>query len=485
MKLFSLMPRAASAILKGILYGMYIGSLCAALSQAPAFAIPPPIQAIDQDKILISKEPVPPTIEADAVGENYPQWTGKLVRTLRIEGLTRTREKKVRWMLGAQEGEHFDSAAWRNGIERLYSTGVMYEIHTEASPSPMEGEPGLDLVVHIKDKWTLFPYITMQSGGGSLNIDAGIFDTNLFGNLTEVSFDVSSLNNNYSYDANILQKWIRGSDYYFGFDLSKTTLPAGLVTKEGGGAESYTWIRKQEQIRLGRRFGEQAQLETFLEHYKDALREVTDTSRNNIFPISQYRIRPVLILDRVSQAEYLEQGQEFKIATTAANFFDKNSEYHSAVVSWKRVVFVPDTTNLAAFVSLGVMNTAPVAYQFNLGGFDSIRGFSANRAYGLMFARGNFEYRTTIWSPNSLLFGLGRSVWQGCLFSDVGAMGQLAVPDGYGTKRQAGNLLLHSVGLGIRATILQFAGAVFRMDLARAVTPNEGWGLSIGVGQFF
>jgi hypothetical protein len=62
------------------------------------------------------------------------------------------------------------------------------------------------------------------------------------------------------------------------------------------------------------------------------------------------------------------------------------------------------------------------------------------------------------------------------------AFGDSSLTGDQGTKNID---FLWSAGLGFRANFLHFAGAIIRFDLARTVHPDEGLGLSFGVGQFF
>jgi hypothetical protein len=78
---------------------------------------------------------------------------------------------------------------------------------------------------------------------------------------------------------------------------------------------------------------------------------------------------------------------------------------------------------------------------------------------------------------------IGEVIFQGCVFQDLGLMWNSY--DLLQTSRTNSRLFMLSEGAGLRLNFLRFAGAIVRIDLARTVTPDEGWGLSFGVGQFF
>jgi outer membrane protein assembly factor BamA len=127
------------------------------------------------------------------------------------------------------------------------------------------------------------------------------------------------------------------------------------------------------------------------------------------------------------------------------------------------------------------MTSAKIPYLFHLGGFDSTRGFSTYRAIGQMYVANSLEYRPYL--TRFSIYFIDQIVVQGCLFQDFGVMWNSS--DYQTSNRLNSRLVLLSEGIGIRLNFLKFAGAIGRLDLAKTITPNEGWGFSFGVGQFF
>jgi outer membrane protein assembly factor BamA len=423
--------------------------------------------------------------ESDPFGENYPQFNGKIISEIQVIGLKRSRDRKVRWMLGGAEGESFDAKRWKNGIEHLYHTSSVYEIHTDIKPVNVGGIDEIAITVHLTDKWTLFPYAELQGGGGSLNIEAGVFDTNVAGTFAAVSVSGAYLDGSYSYDVNFLQNWVLGSDYAFGLDIARIDTPVIWQNEGSTTLKDFIWSRQQQQIFIGKHNGENIHLGAFLDLYKDSVKRTNNTGNDIVYGLEQYRIRPSIKVGKTSASEYLEQGHELTFSSGFANPLHPPYEYQSATVSWKDVYYFPDTKNVAYFLSVGTMSRAPLAYQFRLGGFDTVRGFATNRAIGRTFARGSFEYRATLWRHQFPFLDLDRVILQGCAFSDVGEMWKLAGQNLAGSHTQNGSLALGSVGIGIRAILLKFSDAILRIDAARAVFPKEGMNISFGVGQFF
>ena len=424
---------------------------------------------------------------SDVVAELYPLYNGVMVGKITLTGLKRSREAVVRWMLGAREGEPFDAQSWQSGVEHLYKTESVYEIHTTIDKYIANGREELSIRLARVDKWTLFPYVELQGGGGALSFSAGVFDTNLLGTFTNFYLGGAYLDREYSYEMGLSQKWLLQTTYSLAFDLARTVLPVSLQNSAGDIQQSFTWSRAQQALTVGKQNGERVYWEVGLEAFRDTLRKSNPRTSTFIYPgLGQIRVTPKLHLWKVSHSDYLEQGHELTVSVFAANPLDSDRDYHGATVSWKQVFYFPDTRNVAYFLSIGHMTSAPLAYQYRLGGFDSVRGFSVNRIFGPDSAHANLEYRSTIFIYKIPFWDLDRMVLQSCIFTDGGASWNSAGLDNVtGQGLQRDTRLLYSVGAGVRAIFLHFANATARIDVAKAVVPREGYNVAFGIGQFF
>ena len=168
------------------------------------------------------------------------------------------------------------------------------------------------------------------------------------------------------------------------------------------------------------------------------------------------------------------------MAPTSANVFSQSELYTQLVITYKKV-FLDQNTNYAMFFNLGAMTSAPIPYLFRLGGYDTVRGFSTNRALGRYYAINSLEYR-----PYLTRFSLplvGQTIVQGAVFEDGGMMwNSNDLSQSAEVNSQRGLL---SAGVGLRLNVLRFAGAIMRIDAAQTISPSEGFGISLGVGQFF
>ncbi|MGZ3654060.1 MAG: BamA/TamA family outer membrane protein [Bdellovibrionota bacterium] len=424
---------------------------------------------------------------SDVVAELYPQYDGIPVGKITIVGLKRSRESFVRWMLGARIGEPFDSQTWQTGIEHLYKTESVYDLHTAIDKVSVNGHEELLIQLSLEDKWTLFPYFDIQGGGGSVSYTAGIFDTNLLGTFTNVYLGGGYLDGEYSYELGASQKWFLQSTYSLAIDISKISQPVGLQNSAGNLLQTFTWARARQAATLGKQNGERVYWELGFEAFRDTLRETSLRTSTFLFNnMEQFRITPSFHLWKVSHSDYLEQGHELIVSGFDANPANPDRDYHGVQAAWKQVIFLPDTRNIAYYLGFSHMTSAPVAYQFRLGGFDSVRGFGVNRIFGLDSARANFEYRSTILIAKMPFFDLDRMVLQGAFFSDLGNSWNSAGIDlSTGQNTQKDTRFLYSAGAGLRAIFLHFANATVRLDVARAIVPQEGFNVGFGVGQFF
>ena len=399
------------------------------------------------------------------------QYDGAIIDEIRIRGLDRTREQAVRWLLGGKEGGVFNAADWEHGIRKLYNTQNLYDIHTAArqiSTSP----PRIALDVSIRDRWTLLPQVYLQGGGGNSIFGGGIIDTNIAGYNTQGILGLATLNGNYFYDINLFQEFVFDTDYMFGLDLSRQGNPISVQDLSGAVTQNFVWARTQAQLLLGRRIGKLIRFFGFLEIFQDGLVTADSGTTATVDTFVQYRVRPVMIIGRSNLTNYLEEGYELTIAPTAANFFGGSSSYEQMIATYKRTIILPYNINLAGFTGAGVMTSAPLPYQFRLGGFDTVRGFGANRGMGTAYWNGSVEFRPTLLAVKFPLLDL--VVLQGCVFTDAGWIDTIQ-----------GGLALFSAGVGVRFNFAQFASSIARFDLARAIEPSEGYDLSFGLSQFF
>ena len=413
--------------------------------------------------------------------DSMRSFDGSVIHEIHVSGIRYTKERAIRWLLSQHEGDRFSGDLWLKGIHKLYDTTVLYDILTNIHEV---GPHEIDIDLSVEDRWTLLPFGIAQAGGGSSSVGGGIWEANVLGYFAQMGAGYSVFDSVGSFDFNIFQEFFRDTEYMWGLDISSLGAPVDLQNNSGNDLGSFTWRRQQEQILIGRKFetkeASKIRLFAYIETFKDSVLQNNQASKISVYTSDQYRIRPTLIVGRSELTNFLEQGYEFTLAPTAANFFNQSQSYTQLVTTFKKV-FLDNNTNYAMFFNLGAMTSAPIPYLFRLGGYDTVRGFSTNRALGQYYAINSLEYR-----PYLTRFSLpliGQTIVQGAVFEDGGMMwNSNDLSQSTEVNSQRGLL---SAGVGFRFNVLRFAGAIMRIDAAQTISPSEGFGISLGVGQFF
>jgi hypothetical protein len=426
-----------------------------------------------------------------SIEERFKNLDGKIVADVDILGLVRTKGQAVHWLMKTNSGKVFSSHQLAVDIQTLYNTANLYDINVQAGALA----DGRVLVrVTVSDKWTLLPFAGVQGGGGSLTVGGGIYDTNLLGYFINAIFNGYVYNGAFSYDINLYQEYVAGTETMAMVDLSDNINPAIIHNDNGEAAGSYAWQRRQQEVMVGTHLlgqdvgglinGSLVRALLYIDYFQDSIRDVQGV---NAFVLEgrQYRLHPKLIFGRVNLINYLEEGQEFTVQGQFNNpLGGEVVPYQGFEISYKAVMNINNRDNWAYFIDGGVMNSVPPPYEYTLGGYYNVRGFIDNRQIGHDMVHGSLEYRPLLFERNiPFFFDVGRVVVQGCIFTDGGsAWGDSVLTGDQALEKPR---LLWSAGLGLRGNFLHFAGATVRLDVARTIQPDEGWGIAFGVGQFF
>jgi len=443
------------------------------------------------------------------------EFNGQTILEIRLHGLKRTSANAVRLLLTQHPGDTFDPNIWMLGIHKLYNAGALYHIQTDIHPAAEGGLPvsnqlqnlqtnqGIIIDLSVQDRWTLVPFGNAQSGGGSFNLGGGLLDSNLFGYFIKGEVGYSSFDSVSTYQMTFSQEYLADTEWMWAAELSAIGTPVTFEKNDGSSLNKYTWLRHQERVLFGRRFKTVAIplirfYTNFLSFNDETVSGAGGSPSLNVEHGSQYRIRPTLILGRAQLTNFLEQGAELTFTPSFSNFFNQKTFHNSAGISAQPSVtrysalsmsykqaFIRRNTNFAFFLGGGLMDPAPAPYLYRLGGFDSVRGFATNRGIGRAYLNSNLEYRPYLFrfSPPILDELTGEWIIQGVVFQDAAVMWNSSSP--VDSTRMNDHLFLLSHGVGLRGNILKFANCVGRIDFAHATSPNEGWGVAIGVGQFF
>jgi len=413
--------------------------------------------------------------------ENFKQYDGKIIGKTNIIGLRRTHERALLWIMKSTQGQIFSAEQLAKDKQIIENTGNLYDIFPSVKLS-QDRTDQVDITIDLRDKWTLLPVFGSQGGGGSITYGGGVVESNLAGYLVNAQAIGYNYNGIFSYDLNFNQEYVAGTQTMAYVDWVNSINPTIIHNIDGSSAGNFTWQRQQEEFMVGTHLDGPIRLMLIGDLYYDNLLLVNAVNVST-FSGSQYRAQPTVILGRSNIQGFLENGHELTFHTTAANFLGPVQAYQGIDGSFKKVYLLPHEGNFAYFIFAGGMSLAPPPYEYEVGGYANIRGYITDRQVGPYISYANMEYRPLLFKYRFSAPYIDLVAVQGCVFTDAGsAWGDSTLTGDQASKNIN---LLWSAGLGFRANFLHFAGAIIRMDLARTLHPDEGLGLSFGVGQFF
>lgn len=102
--------------------------------------------------------------------------TIRTIRKISFEGLKRTRVSAVRHIFNVEKGDPWTDETRDLVLRRLRNYGTFRNVLLKET---IEGN-FVDLLVHLEDRWTLFPFPIVTTGSGS-SYGLGLFERNFFG----------------------------------------------------------------------------------------------------------------------------------------------------------------------------------------------------------------------------------------------------------------------------------------------------------------
>jgi hypothetical protein len=418
----------------------------------------------------------PLEIKTEVINE-WKHYNGKVIENVKMNGLVRTRLIAVEWLLKTRAGNAFSAEQLAEDLQSLYNTGDLYDVAAEVQ----ELNNKVNITVNLKDKWTLLPVIGAQGGGGSVTVGGGLYDSNIAGLFITGQVLWYNFNGIFSYDVNFNQEYIAGTQTMGYIDWSNNVNPTPVHLVNGTSVGDFTWQRQQEEIMIGTHLDGLIRPMLVMDYFFDGLSSINGVSAS-VFYGSQYRLNPRIIFGKVNITNYLEEGSEFTVQGSTYNPFGPVTNYQSFELDYKKV-YVISRNNLGYFLSAAAMTMTPPPYEYEVGGYYNLRGFADSREVGPYSLHGNIEYRPYITEGRWKFFDVDLVVLQSCIFTDFGSAWGDSTLTGDPSAKQAN--FLWSAGVGLRANFVKFAGAILRLDVARTIRPDEGIGVSFGIGQFF
>ncbi len=419
-----------------------------------------------------------PKTEAELVAQERPIVIDKIA----IVGLGRTSQKVVHREIRIKPGQAVDRAQVLEAVQRLRNLQIFNSV--EGSIVPGENRD-TTLRLEVEERWTTLPFARATGGGGTMSFILGLYDINVLGDYFELGAQYENLTGAHSAvlwfrEPRVFSRYLR-----VGGDGWLTTRNRDIFAFEGDLQGGFTLRRNRlhvfTDVELHRYFAVGSRVDANWDNVTEANLGPDRLELNQLNNLDVYqRTRQVFLgtylrMGRLDFDRFLVGGQEARLEIDRAQqlWGAQNAFWRinmTNLMFWR----LRHNANLGLQLRLGYTGTNLLHFQNFLGGFESVRGFGDGQFRGRAFWHGNLEYRIPSLQTSWI-------VLQHAAFADVGRVGATA-RDVLGTT--AGNTAA-SAGGGIRIISPKVFRLSIRFDLAYALYPQSGLGISFGTQQFF
>lgn len=413
--------------------------------------------------------PTPATLATLAFAITGPGWTVP---------------RRLHLLMDSRIGDTFEAATFWRDVSRIRNHH--HDVFLSVTANVVtDTTGGVHARIDIVDRWSLIPLFEPTFGGEVLRVVVGIQDGNLLGRNHAVAA-VAGIHRSPGVESYIVgaqwldrQFWGRhelfaqvmrdfGVDSYF---LGDTLISRYAVTIVRGQLQAI--YRRWDELRPGaylvfddRRFS-----------YVTGITAVPDGRGGTAIPERTTSLQPglTLTLGRIDFERFQYQGWDLVAAGFVQTRLSGPRGYVGGSIQVRGFWRPYPRLNLALRTRLTAQNSRHPSDAVAYGGFAHVRGYPSDFARGTLTALTNAELRAIVFPD------LWNTFWiQAVAFADAAVLA-------YGSLTALGpTRRMHSLGVGLRGTILQIWGTFVRIDIGLPVDPNyRGWGLSFSVKQFF
>lgn len=412
---------------------------------------------------------------------------GLMVRSIRFEGLSRTRSFRLHHFMDTSPGRPFDHEIFEEDMRRIRNEELFRDMRVYAK----YGENSVSLIIYMRDKWSLLPYFNFVRGGGSYQLVFGAYDVNILGAMfmMDANFIVFDGRPSGILYLSVPRLW--GLPLQAGIDggLSRSirtvygprTSPQYIYAMQSQwfdvsiASEPVPWV----EIKLWQKFS------------WNTIEFAKLSPLDDVLPTGGRRAVTGLMvsLGKVSYDNYLMHGLKLTAwASGAFKALGSNEDFLRLTWDmrgyWR---FGPRGGNLAARLHGGYLHRGNFLDEYSLGSFSGLRGFRYAQFVGKSYVAGSFEYRTALLPVEFPIVSKLHEVFrgktlrmQGVAFTEMGSMaGSLEH-----ATTESGRMLW-SIGAGFRGIFIPFYKAVLRVDLCYTLEPFRSFDLMIATQQAF
>lgn len=408
---------------------------------------------------------------------------GKIVSVIQFSGNSRTADQVVRRELMLSEGKVFSLADYNETIIRLKNL----QVFSKVEPTLYKGELDNEIILEItfQEKWTTIPIFRFGGGGGVNYIVLGLYDINVLGKYLEVGGQYENFGGQHNGVV-----WYRNPRFLnkrqrFGIDIWSIMNNRENFDYSGELNSAYTIDRKRLNFFLDKEFrtwliwglGVDLHDDTFSDFGLDD--EQLDTNSKSQYTLPEKAQNFFLYtygdIGRLKYDNYLVDGAVTSIKFEHAHStWGSDETFYRIILEEKAFMQLPQTSNAAVRISVGITDSLQEQSAFYKGGLDAVRGFDDGFFKGRAYWLANLEYR--IPSIKTDWF-----VLQHVVFFDVGN-----VADKFTDLTKSVNDEFYSGGIGVRLISPRIYRFNFRIDYAFGYGHGkEMQGISFGSQQFF
>jgi len=329
---------------------------------------------------------------------------------------------------------------------------------------------GQELVVDVREKWTLIPSLELATGKTFADtfVALGATEYNLFGTANAFGAEVS-------YEQRGPNGGVWWEEHAYNPRRGAFAAEAGYQSSSLRFGDGRAWYRDRAGAEVAWRlpYGYGSPLRFQLE--LSAFQERISRREGAVSVTSGAEIGTSLVVtwDAYTFHDLVPHGYVVRLEAGPGMFVPAMQPRHDAQASVKAAWAPTATTVFAGQASFEGVSAGNANHSALLGSLRGVRGledaFYRNHAQAVV----NLEARQA-WRFAS------RWALQGVLFGDAA---ELAPFDANG--RSHGFITALAVGGGARVVPTFLAGAVARVDLARLLLPTERWFVQLGISQYF
>ncbi|MFQ5646286.1 MAG: BamA/TamA family outer membrane protein [bacterium] len=423
-----------------------------------------------------------PTVESvipDTFGGVLADDAAERIVGIKVEGNKRTEDWLILKEFGVKAGDYFHVRKVREGLQNLKNLGYFYRV----SYGIRRNQQGIVIILVVEDRLTLYPTIHLGSGGGYDTVKLGAADRNFLGKGMNLEGEYEFASTQRSFNISHSQRYLWGTDNYVKVNFSNLVMKDRVYFDQGL-LDRYKvrFTARGGAILIGRRTSRKEfwGIKPVIYHHSYSRQKIDDDNDDfqdeNLLPKLKngrtVMLKTVFNWRGVDVDNYLYNGYYGSVELGISDKVTGSEFSFGQVEVVQKYFWGRGIHNLCGSLRLLGNSSRQLQHKFTIGGPDGVRGFLYRQFRGNRAGVLNLEYRFSIYDTKEIFM-------QSVLFNDLARVWD------YGGSNGLNEDAIVSVGIGFRFVIKRIYRGIGRLDLARTIEPYEGWGIVLGLGQYF